>query len=161
MCFKYYSREINVYEVCVQPMSYYLTVCWSTHRRGRSSGFLCSWARWRCRPALLWSTWPTAGSASGGGGSSTPGPPSQTRPASCPLEEEEQNNWWIYTMILYNLVCFKHYFYAPSPHGSFISRSPLFLSLTLHHFQQKLILVFLLLSSFLQRPPLNLCPLNV
>ena len=135
VCVKYYSREINVYDpgsgASVQPVSYYLMVCSSTHRRGRTWGFLCSWARWRCRPALLWSTWLTAGSASGGGGSSTPEPPSQTRPASCPLEGEEQNHWWIYTIILHNLVCIIH-------------------SLIHHQFQQKLILVFLLLSPFFE-----------
>lgn len=99
-------------QVCVQPMQFYL--CFSTHRRGRTWGFLCSWVRSRCRLALLWSTWPTAGSASGDGGSSTPEPPSRTRPASCPLEEEEeQNSGWIYPSF--------HYLGCPFVYAAFMS----------------------------------------
>lgn len=103
-------------------------VCFSAHWWGRTWGFLCSWVRSRCKLALLWSTWPTAGSVSGDGGFSVPEPPSQTRPVSCPLEEEGDyyyiitltfsffqfiwSSWLIlyYTSIyiyshLYNLVC--------------------------------------------------------
>lgn len=96
-----YRRDDMYGVVWAFVMSGYVhSVRFCTHRRGRTWGFLWSWAPSRCRPVLLWSTWPTAGSASGDGGSSAPEALSQTHPASCPLKKdgEKQKYWWIYTL---------------------------------------------------------------
>lgn len=112
-----------------------ICVCFSTHRPGRTWGFLWSWAQSRCRPVLLWSTWPAAGSASGGGGSSAPGPPSQTHPALCPLKEGNQDNLNLVWSSLSSstLIFIINYHFSPT----FLSNISYFLALNLHQLRQK------------------------